>query len=188
MTFFIYFIIQNVLAGALFSPFLATILLATLTMVGSACATLLSKPLGPFLAHLSPAAIDMTRAALSGSYHDIPESETELRPKSSSAWIRLSVLRLIGVVPWSGINIACGVCNVRLTDCMLGAFIGCLPWTAVTCQVCRSILLNLCIPCAHVLICRLGISCRLLRLHRHRLHKAYSHLLRRRKFCLSLCC
>jgi len=77
----------------------------------------------------------MTRAALSGSYHDIPEGETELRPKSSSAWIRLSVLRLIGVVPWSGINIACGVCNVRLTDCMLGAFIGCLPWTAVTCQI-----------------------------------------------------
>lgn len=110
-------------------------------MLGSACATLLSKPLGPFLAHLSPAAIDMTRVALSGSNHDIPESETELHPKSS-AWIRLSVLRLIGVVPWSGINIACGVCNVRLADCMLGAFIGCLPWTAVTCQVCY-IILNL---------------------------------------------
>lgn len=112
-------------------------------MLGSACATLLSKPLGPFLAHISPAAIDMTRVALSGSNHDIPESETELRPKSSSAWIRLSVLRLIGVVPWSGINVACGVCNVRLADCMLGAFIGCLPWTAVTCQVSYFIILNL---------------------------------------------
>ncbi|KAF8205039.1 hypothetical protein BJ912DRAFT_1018267 [Pholiota molesta] len=55
-------------------------------------------------------------------------------PKSS-AWVRLSVLRLIGVVPWSGINIACGVCGVPLVDCMLGTFIGCLPWTAVTCQI-----------------------------------------------------
>lgn len=105
-------------------------------MIGSACATLLSKPLGPFLAHLSPAAIGMTRVALSGSYQDIPESESKVRSKSTSAaWVRLSVLRLVGVVPWSGINIACGVCNVPIMDCMLGAFIGCLPWTAVTCQV-----------------------------------------------------
>lgn len=131
----LFIVSQNVLAGALFSPFPATIMFATLTMLGSTCATLLSKPLGPFLAHLSPGAIQMTRVALSGSDHDFPESE--LRPKASaSAWVRLSVLRLVGVVPWSGINIACGVCDVSLAHCMLGAFIGCLPWTAVTCQVC----------------------------------------------------
>jgi len=45
------------------------------------------------------------------------------------------VLRLVGVVPWSGINIACGVCGVPMWDCMLGSFIGTLPWTAVTCQI-----------------------------------------------------
>ena len=49
--------------------------------------------------------------------------------------MRLSVLRLIGVVPWSGLNVACGVCGVSLADCFLGTFIGALPWTAVTCQV-----------------------------------------------------
>lgn len=81
--------------------------------------------------HISPSAIDMTRVALSGDMH---ESEGHLRQKSPT-WVRLSVLRLVGVVPWSGINVACGVCNVSLADCMLGAFIGCLPWTAVTCQV-----------------------------------------------------
>jgi SNARE associated Golgi protein len=43
----------------------------------------------------------------------------------------LSVLRLVGVVPWSGINVACGVCGVPTRDCVLGAFIGTLPWTAV---------------------------------------------------------
>lgn len=73
----------------------------------------------------------MTRNALGGD-----SDSDHLKPKSSP-WVRLSIMRLIGVVPWSGINIACGVCGVSLTDCMLGTFIGCLPWTAVTCQVWR---------------------------------------------------
>lgn len=123
---------QNVLAGALFSPLYATILLTTLTTLGSACSTLLSKPLGPFLSSLSPRALDLTRHALGG---DSGLDTSQTSTTKSSAWVRLSVLRLIGVVPWSGINIACGVCNVPLADCMLGTFIGCLPWTAVTCQV-----------------------------------------------------
>ncbi|KAG6890562.1 hypothetical protein C0992_000570 [Termitomyces sp. T32_za158] len=124
-------VIWNVLGGALFSPAYATILLTTLTMLGSACATLLAMPLAPFLTHFFPRALDMTRHALEGA-SDAEEGSNQGR---SSAWVRLSVLRLIGVVPWSGINIACGVCGVSMADCMLGAFIGCLPWTAVTCQI-----------------------------------------------------
>ncbi|KAF8974499.1 snare associated Golgi protein-domain-containing protein [Flammula alnicola] len=128
-------VLWNVLGGALFSPFYATILLTTLTTVGSICATLLSTPLGPFLSKIFPRALDMTRSALGGdSDADADNSGNQLTPKSSP-WVRLSVLRLIGVVPWSGINIACGVCGVSLVDCMLGTFIGCLPWTAVTCQI-----------------------------------------------------
>ena len=81
----------------------------------------------------------MTRSALGGdSDADRAISGDQLKPKSS-AWVRLSVLRLIGVVPWSGINLACGLADVPLADCMLGTFIGCLPWTAVTCQVCKTI-------------------------------------------------
>ncbi|KAJ6628682.1 snare associated Golgi protein-domain-containing protein [Mycena sp. CBHHK59/15] len=115
-------VIWNVLAGALFSPAFATILLTSLTTIGSACATLLAMPLGPSLRGDSDP-------------KSSPSSEvTSDRPRSS-AWVRLSVLRLIGVVPWSGINIACGVCGVSIWDCMLGAFIGSLPWTAVTCQI-----------------------------------------------------
>ncbi|KXN89641.1 hypothetical protein AN958_05508 [Leucoagaricus sp. SymC.cos] len=129
-------VIWNVLAGALFSPALATLLLTVLTTLGSACATLLATPLAPFLTYLFPRALDMTRAALSGdSELDQDSLSTESSKPRSSAWVRLSVLRLIGVVPWSGINIACGVCGVGLGDCMLGSFIGCLPWTAVTCQI-----------------------------------------------------
>ncbi|TFK29416.1 hypothetical protein FA15DRAFT_664369 [Coprinopsis marcescibilis] len=122
-------VLWNVLAGALFSPAFATVMLTALTTIGSACATLLSTPLAPFLMYMFPRALDMTRNALGGDYSEDSGST------KSSAWVRLSILRLIGVVPWSGINIACGVCGVPLVDCMLGTFIGCLPWTAVTCQI-----------------------------------------------------
>ncbi|PBK69744.1 hypothetical protein ARMSODRAFT_144137 [Armillaria solidipes] len=125
-------VIWNVLAGALFSPAYATLLLTLLTTIGSTCATLLSKPLAPFLTHFFPKALDLTRSALEGG---ASKAETDSEARQTSPWIRLSILRLIGVVPWSGINIACGVCGVSIADCILGAFIGSLPWTAVTCQI-----------------------------------------------------
>lgn len=120
------------LAGALFHPALATLLLTALTTIGSLCATLLSKPLAPFLTHFFPRALDVTRAAIDPDAANITSPNAK---PPSSAWVRLSVLRLIGVVPWSGINIACGVCGVALYDVVLGAFIGTMPWTAVTCQI-----------------------------------------------------
>lgn len=137
------------LAGALFSPVFATVLLTALTTVGSVCASLLAAPLAPFLVRIFPRALDMTRSAIEGSSSSSPSSlpndpsdsnsnEKPTSPPSTSAsspWVRLSVLRLIGIVPWSALNIACGVCGVALRDCILGAFIGSLPWTAVTCQI-----------------------------------------------------
>jgi uncharacterized membrane protein YdjX (TVP38/TMEM64 family) len=119
--------LQNVLAGALFSPAFATILLTLLTTFGSIFASLLAAPLAPYVVRFFPKALDMTRNAIEGP------SNSE-KPKSST-WTRLSILRLIGIVPWSGINIACGVCGVPMMDCFLGSFIGSLPWTAVTCQI-----------------------------------------------------
>ncbi|KAI6047387.1 snare associated Golgi protein-domain-containing protein [Pisolithus marmoratus] len=123
-------VIWNVLAGALFHPLWATLLLSALTTMGSVFATLLCMPLAPSLSRLWPRALEMTRNAIEGE----PDLSTSSRLKSP-AWVRLSILRLVGVVPWSGINIACGVCGVALSDCTLGSFIGCLPWTAVTCQI-----------------------------------------------------
>lgn len=81
----------------------------------------------------------MTRSALEG------ESDLTTGAKTKSpTWVRLSVLRLVGIVPWSGINIACGVCGVAISDCLLGAFLGCLPWSAVTCQVGLKLLMLTC--------------------------------------------
>ncbi|KAF7355373.1 Transmembrane protein 41 [Mycena sanguinolenta] len=127
-------VVWNVLGGALFSPAFATILLTTLTTIGSICATLLAMPLGPLITRFFPKALDLTRHVLEGD-SDAPPAEGEGAQPRSSAWVRLSVMRLVGVVPWSGINIACGVCGVSMYDCMLGCFIGVLPWTAVTCQI-----------------------------------------------------
>ncbi|PFH52785.1 hypothetical protein AMATHDRAFT_139239 [Amanita thiersii Skay4041] len=128
-------VVWNVLAGALFSPAFATILLTLLTTIGSLCATLLSAPLAPILTQFFPRALDMTRSALEGDpVADLQTSGTKGKTRSS-AWVRLSILRLIGVIPWSGINIASGVCGVAISDCLLGTFIGSLPWTAVTCQI-----------------------------------------------------
>ncbi|KAI0269137.1 snare associated Golgi protein-domain-containing protein [Gloeopeniophorella convolvens] len=121
-------VLWNVLAGALFSPFLATLLLAVLTTIGSILATLLSTPLSPFLTRFFPRPLALARSAF--------ESDAGASTKATSpAWVRLTVLRLIGIVPWSGINVACGVLGVALWDCFLGTFIGAIPWTAVTCQI-----------------------------------------------------
>lgn len=102
-----------------------------LTTIGSVCASLLATPLAPLLSQLFPRALDMTRSALEGD----SSSDDSTTTKHGQAWVRLSILRLIGVVPWAGINIACGVCGVAIWDCFLGSFLGSLPWTAVTCQI-----------------------------------------------------
>ncbi|KAH9844259.1 snare associated Golgi protein-domain-containing protein [Rhodofomes roseus] len=124
-------VIWNVLAGALISPAYATILFTMLTTIGSICASLLAAPLAPVLSQVFPRALDMTRSVLEGDSSSSDSAST----KHSQAWVRLSILRLVGVVPWAGINIACGVCGVAIWDCFLGSFLGSLPWTAVTCQI-----------------------------------------------------
>jgi len=123
-------VLLNVLAGVLMSPVTSTLLMTSLTAFGSVFSSLLATPLAPIITQLFPRALALTRNALEGG-----DTITAPSKGKAPAWVRLSVLRLIGVVPWSGINIASGVTGVSLFDCLLGAFIGTLPWTAVTCQV-----------------------------------------------------
>ncbi|THH11490.1 hypothetical protein EW145_g615 [Phellinidium pouzarii] len=139
----------NVMAGALFHPLLATLFMTLLTTVGSIFSTLLAAPLAPVLTRFFPRTVDFTRVALEGSSSsssltsppllerkpsNITASSSDVR-SGTPPWVRLSVLRLVGVVPWSALNVACGLTGVALRDCIAGSFIGCLPWTAVTCQI-----------------------------------------------------
>ncbi|PVG00498.1 hypothetical protein CPB86DRAFT_701147 [Serendipita vermifera] len=135
-------VLLNILTGTLLSPFWATLLQTTLTTIGSVLSTILATPLTPIITRFFPSAISLTRNALQGTSPSTtstaPRRSTSTKSPSatsSSPWARLSVLRLIGIVPWSGINIASGVCSVPLLQCAIGAFIGTLPWTAVTCQI-----------------------------------------------------
>ncbi|QRV87323.1 Golgi apparatus membrane protein TVP38 [Ceratobasidium sp. AG-Ba] len=134
-------VLLNVLGGALLSPALGTLVMTALTTIGSIGSSLLSAPLTPLVRRFVPRPLHLVRSALEG--HDTTDSDNPLmdntRPSAdhtkTPTWVRLTVMRLVGVVPWSGINIACGVCEVPLTACALGAFFGTLPWTAVTCQI-----------------------------------------------------
>ena len=124
---------------------LATIHMTLLTSLGSIIASVLCKPLGPVVSSVFPKALALTRSALEGD-HQVEGGVEELydekmgrkavmRGSGTPTWVRLVIMRLVGVVPWSGINVACGVAGVSLWDCFVGSFIGTLPWTAVTCQV-----------------------------------------------------
>ncbi|KAG9128206.1 hypothetical protein FRC07_002824 [Ceratobasidium sp. 392] len=141
-------VLLNVLGGALLSPALGTLVMTALTTIGSIGSSLLSAPLTPLVRRFVPKPLHLVRSALEG--HDAADANESLadkpistsRPQSPTGdrtktptWVRLTVMRLVGVVPWSGINIACGVCEVPLSACALGAFFGTLPWTAVTCQI-----------------------------------------------------
>ncbi|KAF8603563.1 hypothetical protein BDV93DRAFT_544724 [Ceratobasidium sp. AG-I] len=130
-------VVLNVLTGALLSPLWGTLLMTLLTTIGSLTATLLAAPLSPLVQRFVPKALDVVSIALQGGSRPgrSARRDTDTSAKRTPTWVRLVVMRLIGVVPWSGINIACGVCRVSFVDCAIGAFIGTLPWTAVTCQI-----------------------------------------------------
>lgn len=134
-------VVINVIAGTILSPFPATLHMTLLTTLGSILASLLSTPLSPLVSTLFPRALSITRSALQGSENQEQKAFYSEKPSSAPptpktpTWVRLVVMRLVGVVPWSGINVACGVCGISMWECFLGTFIGTLPWTAVTCQV-----------------------------------------------------
>ncbi|KIO17153.1 hypothetical protein M407DRAFT_229241 [Tulasnella calospora MUT 4182] len=82
------------------------------------------------------APVEETEKLLDPTSPTSPSSNAkDAQTKQTPIWVRLTVLRLVGVVPWSALNLACGICDVPLWDCAIGGFIGMLPWTAVTCQI-----------------------------------------------------
>lgn len=155
---------QNILVGSLLEPIPALILLTVITASGSLFCYLLSRPLAPLIAVLFPKPLALVRAALAPdaapSTHSQSESVTPIHvsadPSSppvgspserTSVWRRLLIMRAMGFVPWSGMNVACGVVGVDWRTFWLTTAAGSASWSYVTASV-GNILSRLAVPTA----------------------------------------
>jgi hypothetical protein len=159
---------QNILVGSVLEPMPALLLLTIITATGSLFSYLLSRPLAPLIAVLFPKPLALVRAALapdqipsppasastSGANEKITAVQLSSDPAappvggqspSGSVWRRLLIMRAMGFVPWSGMNVACGVVNVDWKVFWLTTAAGSASWSYVTASV-GNILSRLAIP------------------------------------------
>lgn len=140
-------VVLNILVGTLLQPLPALGLLTIITATGSLGSYCLSRPLAPLIAVLFPKPLALVRAALA------PDSTPTLNvvPVESPAtntkpiWRRLLIMRAMGIVPWSGMNVACGVVGVDWRVFWLTTAAGSASWSYVTASV-GDILSRLAIP------------------------------------------
>ena len=114
--------LQNILVGSILPPIPALTLLTFITATGSLFCYLLSQPLAPLLAVLFPRPLAIVNNALSSS-------------SGGSVWRRLLIMRATGLVPWSGMNVACGVVGVDWRMFWLTTAAGTASWSYVTASV-----------------------------------------------------
>jgi len=161
---------QNILVGSVLEPMPALLLLTIITATGSLFSYLLSRPLAPLIAVLFPKPLALVRAALAPDQIPSPPSSATLtgtdekitavqlssdpasapiggQTPSGSVWRRLLIMRAMGFVPWSGMNVACGVVNVDWRVFWLTTAAGSASWSYVTASV-GNILSRLAIPTA----------------------------------------
>ncbi|KAL7425215.1 hypothetical protein Q5752_000903 [Cryptotrichosporon argae] len=156
-------VVLNILVGSLLDPLPAVGLLTIITACGSLFAYMLSRPLAPLIAVLFPKPLALVRAALA------PESDPSSAPHThdtvtplqlsgdpaaralggeaerANVWRRLLVMRAMGFVPWSGMNVACGVVGVDWKTFWLTTAAGSASWSYVTASV-GNILARLAVP------------------------------------------
>lgn len=149
----------------------ALLLLTLITATGSLGSYMLSRPLAPLISVLFPKPLALVRAALAPESvptpPSAPSSATGLRitpvhvsedpsapaigaeaassTGSSAIWRRLLIMRSMGIVPWSGMNVACGVVGVDWKIFWLTTAAGSASWSYVTASV-GNILSRLAIP------------------------------------------
>jgi hypothetical protein len=135
---------QNILVGSLLDPIPALLLLTFITSFGSLGAYSLSRPLAPLIALIFPKPLALVRSAINGgdqSTENIAMQDlTTHRAASDSAvqptiWRRLLIMRAMGLVPWSGMNVACGVVGVNPVTFLLTTAAGTASWSYVTASV-----------------------------------------------------
>jgi hypothetical protein len=170
---------QNILVGSILEPMPALALLTLITATGSLGSYTLSRPLAPLIAVLFPKPLALVRAALAPESIPAPStssstsaasgvittetitpvqlsSDSSARPigaKSTSSptqiWRRLLIMRAMGFVPWSGMNVACGVVGVDWKTFWLTTAAGSASWSYVTASV-GNILSRLALPTSNM--------------------------------------
>ncbi|WVW87060.1 hypothetical protein I302_109117 [Kwoniella bestiolae CBS 10118] len=149
-------VILNILVGSLLDPMPALFLLTIITASGSLGAYTLSRPLAPLIAVLFPKPLALVRAALAPETIPAPataqptagETITPIQASSdpsqpaiggptekSTVWRRLLIMRAMGFVPWSGMNVACGVVGVDWKVFWITTAAGSASWSYVTASV-----------------------------------------------------
>ena len=134
-------LIMNVVFGAMYGTYSGTLYTSVLTAVGGVFCYLLSAPLGPLVTSLPGLAkpLDAMRRALSpgrarASGRSVMISNSNGGP-DGNVWTYLLVLRVLPIVPYGLMNIACGVLGVPLAPYFGTLAVGSIPWNFVTCQV-----------------------------------------------------
>lgn len=98
---------------------------------------MLSRPLAPLIAVVFPKPLAIVRSAISGSSEEKLANGKVLREgkPSTGVWRRLLIMRAMGLVPWSGMNVACGVVGVSPVTFLLTTAAGSASWSYVTASV-----------------------------------------------------
>lgn len=126
---------------------------------------MLSRPLAPLIAVLFPKPLALVQAALAPESIPSPPASAPTdehmtpvqlstnpadppigtRSGDQAVWRRLLVMRSMGIVPWSGMNVACGVVGVNWKTFWLTTAAGSASWSYVTASV-GNILSRLALP------------------------------------------
>lgn len=124
-------LIMNVVFGAMYGTYWGTLYTSVLTAVGGVFCYLLSAPLAGLITSLPGLAkpLDAMRRALS------PPRAHAATGSDGNVWTYLLVLRVLPIVPYGLMNIACGVLRVPLLPYAATLAVGSIPWNFVTCQV-----------------------------------------------------
>ncbi|GAC72819.1 predicted membrane protein [Moesziomyces antarcticus T-34] len=134
-------LIMNVVFGAMYGTYSGTLYTSILTAVGGVFCYLLSAPLAPLITSLPGLAkpLDAMRRALSPGRARASERSVMLSTphtgSNGNVWTYLLVLRVLPIVPYGLMNIACGVLGVPLVPYAGTLAVGSIPWNFVTCQV-----------------------------------------------------
>jgi len=140
-------------------------LLTIITATGSLGSYMLSRPLAPLIAVLFPKPLALVQAALAPESIPSPPASAPInehmtpvqlsanpadppvgaRTGDQAVWRRLLVMRSMGIVPWSGMNVACGVVGVNWKTFWLTTAAGSASWSYVTASV-GNILSRLALP------------------------------------------